>query len=201
MKAAGILLVIAIAILATGAKAHAMPEFSAGPAFFPDGGYGPAPCGSCHGNNRRFKTNVFLDLLGADGKSLVGQDGQAYVNFRAGEGAELTLVTGLVRQDLKAKTAGWYFNLPDGAKPWPGYLKYGIARLNYEQGGGFTVDGMEFRVYTRIKVYFGVGMKAGKTEIWVGAGEKPSDKYPGSLERKNTLGLSRLLVNWAPQGE
>ena len=197
MRPTGWTVVAAIAIwMAFYGEAWALPELSSTFNPSPEKRPGPAPCKSCHLSSIGFEKNMYIDVRLPSGQSLVDKDGFAVIPWEPGETVSLVIVVGLSRQNLSGKVAGWFMNLPDGATVKPGTLWYGNRRINYERQGAFTADGVEYRVTGELTVTMGRRMIPMMTELWVGVGEKATEKYPGASQRKRTLGLRRLPVKW-----
>jgi len=185
-------LIFLFCFFALSEAAWASPEHSA--IFEP--GRRILPCSDCHISNLKFEKNIYIDIRLATGESLVDSHGVAHIPWEAGETLDLVIVLGLEKQDLEGKASGWFINLPAGSTLWPGELPYGYRRINYEKPGEFTADGAQFRAWSGLKLTFGREPPGAETELWAGVGAKATDKYPGSTERRRTLGLRRLLIKW-----
>ncbi|MBI4664926.1 MAG: hypothetical protein HY751_00805 [Nitrospinae bacterium] len=185
-----------LALLIAPVMAFALPGSSVYPNAKAGNEFGPVPCAGCHKSNGDFEKNIYVDVRDNKGASLINKEGVAEIPFKAGETTELEVVVGLKDQDKKAKLAGWFVNVPQGASLAHGSVNYCYQRLNYEVPPQFTADKKPYRTFDKHSISFPKYFAPTETELWVGVGGKATDLEPGSDGRKGTMGLKTIKLKW-----
>jgi len=184
-------------LMSVPAVAFALPGSSVYPKADKGYEFNPVPCAVCHKSNKQFEENVYVDVRDDSGASLVDDKGIAQISWAPGKTTTIQVVVGLKKQDTKAELAGWFVNLPLGASLARGSVNYCYQRINYETGVGmFSADEKPYLTTDTHHVTFHRYMKPQTTELWIGVGGKATETSPGSPERKGTLGLKTIKLNW-----
>lgn len=184
------------ALLIAPSVALALPGSSVYPNAKRGSEFGPVPCAACHKSNPAFENNLFVDVRDENGRSLSNGKGEFDVNWMPGETTTIQVVVGLNKSDRKGKLAGWFVNLPMGASLANGSVNYCYQRINYEKPSEFTADNKKYRSNDAHSITFHRYMSPQTTELWFGVGGKATDTPAGSPERKGTLGLGSVKINW-----
>ncbi|MFW2332111.1 MAG: hypothetical protein ACN4E2_07480 [Nitrospinota bacterium] len=158
--------------------------------------HGPVPCAACHTSSKQYEKNIYIDIRDAKGRSMVSK-GIANIPYKPGKTATIQVVVGLRKQDKSAKVAGWFFNLPQDSSLAKGSVNYCYQAINYPGGSLFAVDKREYRTSSTHYITFDKYFEPSSTLLWVGIGSKATEMADGSAdERKGTLGLASMKVNW-----